>query len=240
MIYVLSGGGGLNLKVVGGTTQPASPKENTVWVNTDTAINGYAFSATKPENLAEGMVWFKTASQSNAAINIDKKNTVMLYPTTCKQNISGALVDKTAMIYVNGEWKDWVTYLYNYGKSDFSFYFETNTFSSASGLADDHIHLEATYKSQASARAAMTPAVDLTPFSAAVIEMDATLTDGSGLSYVGFGTSNGSYSAAYYSTPTLTRQEIVIDISNLSGEHFFTAYRDAGAGETNIYSVYLR
>ena len=144
------------------------------------------------------------------------------------------------MIHVNGEWKDWVTYLYNYGKSDFSFYFETNTFSSASGLADDHIHLVSTYKSQASAKAAMSPAVDLTSFSSAVIEMSATLTDGTGLSYVGFGTAAGSYDSAYYSTATLTRQEIVIDISNLSGEHFFTAYRNAGAGETNIYSVYLR
>lgn len=234
------GGAGLNLKVVGGTTQPASPAENTVWVNTPTAINGYAFSATVPTSPVAGMVWFKTASQSNAPINIDKKNTVLLYPTICKQYVSGAWVNKTAISYVNGGWKDWVTYLYNYGKSDFSFQFTTNTFSGGSGLADDHIHLVSTYKSQASAKAAMTPAVDLTPFSSAVIEMEAILTDGSGLTYVGFGKTNGTYNAAYYSAPTLTRQEIEIDISSLSGEYFFTAYRDSGAGEANIYSVYLR
>ena len=35
------GGGGLNLKVVGGTTQPTNPRENTIWVNTTTAITGY-------------------------------------------------------------------------------------------------------------------------------------------------------------------------------------------------------
>lgn len=57
MIYVLSNskvaagsgsGEGLNFKVVGGTTQPASPKENTIWVNTDTEITSWDFSVTEP------------------------------------------------------------------------------------------------------------------------------------------------------------------------------------------------
>ena len=41
-------GGGLNFKVVGGTSAPASPKENTIWVNTSTAITSWDFSATEP------------------------------------------------------------------------------------------------------------------------------------------------------------------------------------------------
>lgn len=49
MIYVLSGGGtSLNYSVVGGTTEPTSPKENMIWVNTETEITSHVFSATEP------------------------------------------------------------------------------------------------------------------------------------------------------------------------------------------------
>ena len=48
MIYVLGGGDNLNFKVVNGTTQPGSPKENTLWVNTSEAIHAWDFSATAP------------------------------------------------------------------------------------------------------------------------------------------------------------------------------------------------
>ena len=116
MIINESGGGaGLNLKVVGGTAQPASPKENTVWVNTDTAINGYAFSTAAPTNPVAGMVWFQTGTASSAAMNIDKKNTVMLYPGGCSQYIDGAWVEKDAQTYLNGKWVDWRIYFYNKG-----------------------------------------------------------------------------------------------------------------------------
>lgn len=43
-----TGGAGLNFKVVGGTTQPSSPKENTIWVNTDTPITSWDFSSEAP------------------------------------------------------------------------------------------------------------------------------------------------------------------------------------------------
>lgn len=49
MILNMTGGGNpLNFKVVGGTSAPASPKENTIWVNTDTAIAGWHFGADEP------------------------------------------------------------------------------------------------------------------------------------------------------------------------------------------------
>lgn len=109
-----SGDSGLNLKAVGGTTQPTG-SENMIWVNTDTEISGYVFSATAPTNPVEGMVWFATGAVSNAAMNIDKKNTVMLYPLSCKQYISGAWVIKTAKTYQDGAWKEWSLYFYNEG-----------------------------------------------------------------------------------------------------------------------------
>ena len=42
------GGTPLNFKVVGGTSAPSNPKENTIWVNTSTAITSWDFSATEP------------------------------------------------------------------------------------------------------------------------------------------------------------------------------------------------
>lgn len=42
------GSGGLNLKVVGGTTEPTNPKENMIWVNTDTEITEWVFAAENP------------------------------------------------------------------------------------------------------------------------------------------------------------------------------------------------
>lgn len=46
-----SGVGGanpLNFKVVGGTTEPTNPKENTIWVNTDEKITSWHFGAEEP------------------------------------------------------------------------------------------------------------------------------------------------------------------------------------------------
>lgn len=42
------GGASLNFKVVGGTTEPVSPKENTIWVNTDQKITSWHFGAEEP------------------------------------------------------------------------------------------------------------------------------------------------------------------------------------------------
>lgn len=47
----LHGNGGaspLNFKVVGGTSAPSNPKENTIWVNTDQKITSWHFGANEP------------------------------------------------------------------------------------------------------------------------------------------------------------------------------------------------
>lgn len=106
---IFSGGGGsnpLNFKVVGGTTAPANPKENTIWANTDTAISSWAFSATQPDAPAEGMVWITTGAASPNAFNALKKNTLHVYPTTLHQHIGGVWIFKTAKVYKDGVWNE--------------------------------------------------------------------------------------------------------------------------------------
>lgn len=108
------GGSSLNFNVVG-NPQPSNPKENVIWVDTDVDITGWVFSATQPEAMAEGMVWFTTGTASNAEFNALKKNGLMVYPVSARQYIGGAWVDKTAKIYKFGQWENFRVYLYDNG-----------------------------------------------------------------------------------------------------------------------------
>ena len=114
-----SGGASLNFKVMGGTTQPENPGENTIWVNTDTEITSWSFSDTEPDSPEEGLVWFFTDTVSDTVsdteFNAIKKNCVMVYLLYAEQYISGAWSNKTAEIYYNGTWKELILYLYNKG-----------------------------------------------------------------------------------------------------------------------------
>lgn len=103
----ISGGGGLNFKLVGGLTQPADPTKNTIWVPTDFEITGYEFSATEPADTVDGMVWIPVGTSSTVAFNALKKNGIMVYPLSAKQYVNGAWVSVKAKSYQNGNWVDW-------------------------------------------------------------------------------------------------------------------------------------
>ena len=106
----------LSFSIVGGTTQPSNPADNTVWVNTSTTISSWAFSVTEPSSPAEGMVWFLTGTASNVAFNALNKNNIMVYPISTKQYVGGAWVDKIVASYKNGAWVSWWDgYLYKNG-----------------------------------------------------------------------------------------------------------------------------
>ena len=111
------GGSGseLSFEVVGGTTQPENPKENTIWVNTDTEISEYSFNATEPKEPTEGMVWILTITSSVISFNVIKQNNITIYPVSAKQYINGTWVAMDVKIYQNNIWADFATYLYNAG-----------------------------------------------------------------------------------------------------------------------------
>ena len=100
------GSGGLNFQIVGGTSTPASPKENTIWVNTSTTITDWVFSATQPTG-ATGRVWISTSTSSLVEFNALKKNGIQVYPISAKQYVGGAWVGVTAKTRQNGAWVDW-------------------------------------------------------------------------------------------------------------------------------------
>ena len=112
-----SGGGGLNLKVVGGTTKPANPRENTIWVNTTTAITGYVLSPTQPETGTEGLVWLKTA-ETGVEINVGRKNAVLLHLAGGTLYTGSAWKNVECSAFSNGVWTQFSflrVYLYNAG-----------------------------------------------------------------------------------------------------------------------------
>lgn len=119
MIINMTAGGNapkLNFSVVGGAAAPASPAENTIWVNTTTAITGYTFAAQAPQSPAAGMVWIQTGASSSVAFPATKDNPILVYPLTAQQYISGAWVNKTAKSWQGGAWVDWSVYYFDFGR----------------------------------------------------------------------------------------------------------------------------
>ena len=118
-ISAISTGVELNFEVVG-NPQPANPKENTIWLNTDVDITGQYLQAEQPEGMAEGEVWISTGTASQFAFNALKKGgTVMVYPISAKQMQGGTLVDVTAKSWQDGEWVEWFKGVYLLNGTDY-------------------------------------------------------------------------------------------------------------------------
>lgn len=110
----------LNFKVVSGATQPASPKENTIWINTSTAVSGYTFSGISAPGwaMAEGWVYIRAdigKAAGSPEFNALRKNEILINPGSAKQYVGNQWVNVEAKIYQGGKWVDWKTYIYNHG-----------------------------------------------------------------------------------------------------------------------------
>lgn len=121
----------LNFSVVGGTTQPSNPKENTIWVNTDKAVKGWAFSVTEPDNPVEGMVWIQTGQSSTVAFNALKKENLQVYPLSAKQYVNSTFVDVSAKIYRANSWTDIIQQLWIVKDGITTYAFNVNTGSAS-------------------------------------------------------------------------------------------------------------
>lgn len=107
-IASISTGVELNFEVIGGTSQPSSPKENTIWVNTSTPITNWMFSSTEPDSAEAGMVWIAVGTESDIEFNALKKNAIQVYPEKAQQYVNGAWVKVSAMTYQGGKWNEWI------------------------------------------------------------------------------------------------------------------------------------
>ena len=227
----------LSFEVVG-NPQPENPKANTIWVDTDVEITGWDFSAAEPANPAEGMVWGSTGTASSVAFNALKENSVMVYPLSAKQYVSGAWVDKTAKSYLNGAWVDWFVWSGQLYQSGNEFTNETGGWYAADGGSleestiasiarnEDSMVLTVTGGRKSAMLASRKP-IDLTDFDLVTFE---------GLLHPGTGTTDKAaygYLDAYKDNggtltnvaradikASKTAQTITLNVSGLSGEHY--------------------
>lgn len=254
------GGAALNFKVVG-NPQPASPRENTIWLNTDVPIGAWYFSATQPENLNEGDVWFPVGTSSSVEFNALKKNGIQVYPQSAKQYVSGALVDVTAKSYQNGEWVNWViAEIIVDGVINNEIGFSTNFISGSNWngtFTQNDGYVEYKTLSGYSAGCCADTKINLT--NAIRIELDVDAITAythsiepllSGVSLVVLSTNNvpnGSTTdivnsfKAQAQTKTKGKQTLVLENFNLPGEYyigvFVCAYGSGSVGKVHIYDM---
>ena len=99
-----------NFKIVGGTTQPTNPKENTIWVNTDMTIGEYQFAVNEPTkrvdgtSLQTGDVWFKKALVSRITFNILKENLLEVIVSKVSLYKDGSWVKADGLFFINNQW----------------------------------------------------------------------------------------------------------------------------------------
>lgn len=107
------GGAGLNFKIVGGTAQPASPKENTIWINTDMSIPKWEISFSRPQASVAGQVWLVAGAESDISFNTLKKNGITVKIIAAEQWNGTEWVDVVVKGYINGGWKDSDIYVFS-------------------------------------------------------------------------------------------------------------------------------
>ena len=237
------GGTSLNFEVIC-NPQPETAKENTIWVDTD-KINNYYFSATQPENMAEYDVWFSLDISSNVAFSATKKNSIMVYPLSAKQMVSGELVDKTAKSWQGGEWVDWIKYLYDAGNQfiDVTGGWEgkhtiSGSTTSSSKLAVNDDHLTVTNLSGGSFGAVTSKKINLTNFKYIHAEVKGQPRVSCADSYP---TSTSNFKADYASDSVLsTKTKVTCDISGVDGECYIAvASRTNSDTPLEIYKVWM-
>lgn len=252
-----SGGGGLNFKIVGGTTEQNNPSENTIWVNTPVKITSSIFDVAEPKNPNEGMVWIFTGTSSVVAFSATKKNPVMVYPLTCKQYVGGVWVDRITKTYQAGTWIEWWNgQLYTPGNEWETFTggwttkgMKSQSSSSAGAKAptitrsSDYIRAE-----QTEAYAGLfhiSKPIDLSKYSKIVVEGD--------FNCAGSSTNNlllGVYESplpSYYSSDAVakkagtlgTSKKMELDISNISGKYIVGIGMTAKGTYAKITSAYM-
>lgn len=244
MIHDMVGGGvPLNFKVVDNTTKTANPPQNTIWVNTDTPITRWYFSAAQPEGMEDGAVWFLTGVSSFAEFNALKKNGILVYPLKANQYISGALVDKTAKSYQNGEWVDWWDgTIYNYGnlyehitggwKNWGSTVTPTITYTK------DYIEMEASGTSGKMCAHRVANTFDLTGVTSIKAEIQSNKYNRCSI-YARHATTGVM---SYVRSTANDKKTVTLDTSKLSGEHMIMMRIDWSESETfwmRIYSLKL-
>jgi len=247
-IYVSSGGNPLNFKVVGGTTQPSNPKENTIWVNTDAEITEWHIGKYPNPNWNEvdGKVFINietTSDVSSPAFNALKKNGLRVRPYGITQRISGVWVRKAGAIYQNGAWAVFKTVLFDgsnggdvtaiTGGWDGAYRSSGSGSVTSTALVSDSAKNYSRYNFQTKNK------IDMTPYKTAIAYFTKTTSSYGSLitRYIGLNTTKytGDQSTALNDASFLNIRNgandaksgnftLQLDLSNVSGAYYFNVY----------------
>lgn len=231
------GGGGLNFQVVGGTTQPTSPKENTIWVNTSASITSWAFQTKQPAG-AEGLVWFQTSTGSSVPFNGLSKNTLMVYPKSAMLYTSGSWSSVSPKIYQNGAWHDFTFYLYADGNEC------TNLTGGWTAQKKTTTNMTAGGSHEASASSVLIThtnnKIDLADYTTLYFETsEVVVTRADRVDfYFGAGSSKTSFTVYTREGSKTTGKTYQVDVSNLSGEYYILAgSHHVSTGSGTVYET---
>ena len=230
---IMAAEGSMNLTVIGSTSTPQSPKENTIWIKTSTTISDWAFSASAPI-AAEGLVWIKTGTSSTIAFNASPKGVVMIYPLQASQYINGAWVTVEAKSYIGGEWKTWFTYLYNNGGTDISGGFQASAVKPSGGggtlltpttaYFDNTKHPLKIWIANGNYCFSLFNNTAFSVNNINRIEIVYSDTSTSGITLCVTNSRSANYTMAASVSPTSSSGTAIIDVSSLTGSYYFGAF----------------
>lgn len=228
----------LNFKVVGGTTQPENPSENTLWVNT-AALSSYIFAPEAPELPAEGMVWFALGNSSTASFNALKKNALILCPLYARQYRSGAWEEVQAKTFLNGAWADWspmsVVIFENgeFTSGSFGYVLESESSYSRVEIADGFWKIVCS--GSGTVYGYTTEAFDLTNISELIFTGEVESGDSSYKSTITFGVASAQEDTEFVAKQSFSTWGAVnsdayaVDVSSLSGRYYIKAMVERSA-----------
>lgn len=260
--YIIGGGGSaLNFKVIAVSSElllPATAKENTIAVITDTAITSYVFSVSAPTSPAEGMVWFATGTASTVGFNATKENGLWVYPTGCQQYVSGEWVQKAVKTYRDSAWVDWWNgYLYDSG-NEYDFVtggWKANGVKTTAGTSSgiptiqknaNYLHIEsyptAYYGGgvQTTNRISMRGRKTLTVIGQNVSNYSNAYMHVGLYTQIGTTQTDFRVANAQFTADTSTIQTVTIDVTNLNDDYYvmFTGIFSQNPGEISKLDVY--
>ena len=108
-----SGGGGLNLRIVDGNTQPTNPVENLIWINTETRIPNWYWQASEPSQKETGTLWIGASSVASNVLSLLRHNVLEAGIGTIRQWNGSSWVVVGGKVYYNGAWHNFQTFVYD-------------------------------------------------------------------------------------------------------------------------------
>lgn len=229
---------------------PATAKENTIAVVTETPITGWSFSVTEPAAPYQGIVWLRTSTNLANSFNALRKNELFVYLDYAKQYISGKWVSKDAQLFKNGAWHGLFSgVLYDSG-DEYTNYtggweYETLIYMSYGGAYGegtvqknaDSIYLYADGDRQASA--VTQNKIDVSKYSSLNLDYSGFYDTATGYKHFALMSSIGNFeNVTVASVKIVDSYGIVsIDTSKLTGSYYVCVVINSGTGRTTRVTI---